>query len=209
MQRRTTKGGDGSHAPAPVSGGGKSATSGRHGPRRSASDKDHTKSSPAKLIVIVCAIFLASFAAMSYISPSTVAEAEKQALKAEQMVESEVSDFFGGGVHEKVLAPIPHEEQPRDLSISATDAMLQQSSSWVDGEKKLKQKLKKLAELQAQGKELGVPALTRYLGEDIPAWAGEGVDVAEWQKKVDAKYAEMAEEEKKWREKVAKFMEKK
>ena len=201
MQRRTTKAGDGP-MPAPIS-GGKSATTTRAAPRRvpSSSDKDHDKksSSPAvKLIAMVCAIFLISFLVVSYISPSSVEQAEKQVYEAEQRVESEVYDLFGGGVHEKVVPPIPQhhvEGEGEDLSkISATDAMLQQTSTWVDGEKRLKKKLKKLAELQAAGKELGVPALTRDLGDDIPAWCGSdcGMTVEEWQAKVDAKCAEMA-----------------
>ena len=210
MIRSRTKAGDVVGSPAPVSGGKSASATPRPGPprRMASSDKYHSKPSPIKLVVIMCAVLFGSFILLSIISPSSVQEAEKQVLQAEQMVESEVSELFGGGVHERQQPPIPHEEQPRDESISATDAMLQQSSSWVDGEKKLKKKLKVLAERQAQGKDLGVPALTRYLGEDIPAWAGEGVNVEEWKQKVEAKYAEMAEEEKQWREKVAQFMEK-
>lgn len=133
---------------------------------------------------------------------------------AEQRVQQEVSDFvFGGGVHERQHPPIPHntqeqqEHQSKPKSSDATAAMLQQDSSWVDGEKKLKKKLKELAERQAKGLDLGVPVLTRWLGDDIPAWAGEGVDVEEWQKKVDARYDEMREEEMRWREKMADLME--
>jgi hypothetical protein len=153
---------------------------------------------------------------LSIVSPSSVQEAEHSLYQAEQMVEkaveTEISGIFGGGPHERQKPPIilSHDEdqqQRRDKSVDATEAMLKQDSSWVDGEKKLKKELKKLVELQKEGKFLGVPVLTRWLGPDIPAWPGEGVDPEEWQKKVDAKYAEMREEENKWREKVAQFME--
>jgi hypothetical protein len=80
--------------------------------------------------------------------------------------------------------------------------------SWVEGEKRLKQKLKVLAARQAQGKDLGVPVLTRYLGEDVPAWAGEGVDVDEWRKLVDEKYAQMREDEIKWQDRIIALLEK-
>lgn len=95
----------------------------------------------------------------------------------------------------------PMMQQPLD----ATAEMEKQPSSWVEGEKKLKQKLKVLFERQKEGKDLGVPVLTRWLGEDIPAWPGEGVDVKEWKKQVDAKYKEMAETEQKWRAEMKKF----
>jgi glucose-6-phosphate-specific signal transduction histidine kinase len=63
-----------------------------------------------------------------------------------------------------------------------------------------------LAERQAKGLDLGVPILTRYLGEDIPVWVAEGVDEEEWKAKRDARYEEMRKEEEKWREKARKFM---
>lgn len=85
----------------------------------------------------------------------------------------------------------------------ATMKMHEHESRWVDGEKALKEQLKKLAVLQSQGKELGVPALTRYLGEDFPAWAGEGVDRSKWEARRDAKYAEMRAAEDAWNRKIA------
>jgi len=207
-KRRTKKAGDPGTPPAPVSGETRSST--RPALHRTGSEKEHdNKSSPLKLFLIICAAMFGFVVILHFVSPSSEKALEEEVMKDVKLVEDEVSDFFGGGIHEKQKPPIPQQEESRDRSLSATEAMLQQDSSWVDGEKKLKQKLKVLAERQKQGKDLGVPVLTRYLGEDIPAWAGEGVDVEEWKKKVDAKYAEMAEEEKKWRERVAEFMENK
>lgn len=80
------------------------------------------------------------------------------------------------------------------------------ANSWVEGEKKLKQKLKVLAERQKEGKDLGVPVLTRYLGEDIPAWPDGTMDEDTWRKKVDERYKQMREEEEEWRKRVGEFM---
>ena len=78
-----------------------------------------------------------------------------------------------------------------------------QQHSWVEGEKRLKRELQKLVALQQQGQELGVPVLTRWLGEDIPAWAGTGVDRDAWQAQVEARYQEMRLDEERWRDRVA------
>lgn len=107
-----------------------------------------------------------------------------QALKTERSLEHELHGLWS----------------PDD---AASQHMRQQSSQWVDGEKKLKQKLKELAALQAQGKELGVPVATRWLGDDIPAWAGMGVDVDDWRKKVETRYTEMREQEMQWQKMVS------
>lgn len=80
----------------------------------------------------------------------------------------------------------------------ASRKMLQQNSRWVDGEKKLKLQLTKLARLQSEGKLLGTPALTRYLGDDFPAWVDEGADKEQWEKRVADKYAEMRQAEVQW-----------
>jgi hypothetical protein len=59
----------------------------------------------------------------------------------------------------------PHHEDAYDAEQAAlSDRRMQQQTdgSWVAGEKKLKQKLKLLADRQAQGLDLGVPVLTRW-----------------------------------------------
>jgi len=88
----------------------------------------------------------------------------------------------------------------------ASEAMKRQPSNWVDGEKRLKEQLKKLVELQKQGKDLGVPVLTRYLGDDIKAWVSEGDDKKAWEKKRDERYIKMRAQEEQWRMQVQKHL---
>lgn len=87
-----------------------------------------------------------------------------------------------------------------------TARMLAQSSKWVDGEKKLKKKLKELEQLQQKGQYLGVPVLTRFLGDDFPAWVGEDVNEEEWKRNVEAEYVKMRKEEEEWKEQMQKII---
>lgn len=87
----------------------------------------------------------------------------------------------------------------RSASDAASAAMLTQSSKWVDGEKKLKKKLMELYEKQQNGELLGVPVLTRWLGDDFPAWVTPDMDEEKWRKDVAAKYEQMREEEEQWK----------
>jgi hypothetical protein len=135
--------------------------------------------------------------AATYMFPADVQSVEHQAYQKEQELEREMFDWWQKGEHKPPLKASGTDHE--DSKETATQAMLKQDSKWVDGEKKLKQKLKELATRQEQGKDLGVPVLTRYLGEDIPAFAGEGVNVDEWNKKVAAKYDEMRQEEEEWK----------
>lgn len=156
------------------------------------------------VVIVVLMAALVMIGTASFLSPQVqdaeMATAQKtkdlvqNAYKIEQEMEKQVGDFL----HHKQEPPVVATKQKS--TAEATAAMEKQPSSWVDGEKKLKEKLKVLYEKQKKGKELGVPVLTRYLGEDIPAWAGESVDEVEWRKQVDAKYKEMAKQEKQWRE---------
>ncbi len=86
-------------------------------------------------------------------------------------------------------------------------------SRWVDGEKELKKKLKVLYDQQNKdGTNLAAPVLTRYLGEDIPAFVGtpdSKMEPEEWKKLVEEKYAEMREEEEAWQKKMAEFVKQK
>lgn len=83
-------------------------------------------------------------------------------------------------------------------------------SKWVDGEKKLKQKLEILVERQRQGNDIGVPVLTRWLGDDIPAWPTEDSDnpmpIKEWNEKVRLRYEQMRAEEMEWRSQMTQFL---
>ncbi|CAJ1954604.1 unnamed protein product [Cylindrotheca closterium] len=89
---------------------------------------------------------------------------------------------------------------------AATARMMAQPSKWVDGEKALKKQLKELLAIQENGELLGVPVLTRYLGEDFPAWVGKDVNEEEWKQNVADKYKEMREEEDEWRKEMKKII---
>ena len=85
------------------------------------------------------------------------------------------------------------------------------STRWVDGEKALKKKLQVLFDIQKKGNSLGVPVLTRYLGEDIPAFVGTSdstMKEEEFKQLVEAKYEEMRKEEEEWQKKMALLIEK-
>lgn len=125
-------------------------------------------------------------------------ELAREALAAEHQVEGwlQQAQANGGGV----LPPL--STQDRAASDAASARMKAQSSKWVDGEKALKKKLKSLAGEQQQGNLLGVPVLTRWLGEDFPAWVTPDMDEKEWRDKVAAKYKEMREEEEEWKKEM-------
>ena len=72
--------------------------------------------------------------------------------------------------------------------------------------KKLKKKLKELEQLQQKGQYLGVPVLTRFLGDDFPAWVGEDVNEEEWKRNVEAEYVKMRKEEEEWKEQMQKII---
>lgn len=153
------------------------------------------------LVLIAVIITIAT-----YLFPSEVQQVEQEAEHVAQeayKAEQEFMDWW----RKSQRPPVPEEQHADFQQQDGTARMNKQDSNWVDGEKKLKQKLKVLAERQAQGKDLGVPVLTRYLGEDIPAWPDETMDEATWRKKVELKYAIMREEEKQWRKMVGEFME--
>ena len=106
-----------------------------------------------------------------YFFPSTVLKVEEEAKHemeqfAKQAIEAEhrVEDWFTN--KDEPMRP-NNADDPNDRSASeaATARMMAQESKWVDGEKKLKAKLKELAERQQRGELLGVPVLTRWLGE--------------------------------------------
>ena len=159
--------------------------------------RDRGGLSTTAILSLAAVIFL-----VSLLFPNQVQEAEDLAVQAEQ----EVVDWWQTHGHLQQKPPVPMEDNTRASSSrtkQANERLANRPSPWVEGEKKLKQKLKELVKLQAEGKFLGVPVLTRYLGEDIPAWPGDGVNVDEWKKQVDAKYEEMRKEEDEWRKKMA------
>ena len=169
------------------------------------------------MIVLVAACLLAG--AAMFFFPTQVQEVETETAKKTKdfvnnafEMEQEMEKQFGNLLLHRnqpiaIQPPLQADDTNKQrTNEEATAEMEKQPSSWVDGEKKLKEKLKVLYERQKNGQDLGVPVLTRYLGEDIPAWPGEGVDEKEWKKQVDAKYREMAKEESKWRQDIMKKM---
>lgn len=175
------------------------------------------KRNSRNLPALVFFVFLLLLGIISILSPSSVERAEqdaaasaKELLREALAAEGQMEDFF----HRQRLPPqrslnVEDVAAGKQMTLDATEAMKRQPSKWVDGEKKLKIKLKELAELQKAGKELGVPVLTRWLGEDFPAWVPEGGDKDEWETKRKERYAAMAAEELVWRARTGEYLEKK
>ena len=138
----------------------------------------------------------------------------KKAYEAEREIEREMAEWWQGEGQNKPPVIVEHTQSTSQVSASsgstsggsvemneATKRMLQQESKWVDGEKKLKAKLKGLVEQQARGQEVGVPVLTRYLGDDFPAWAPKDwteEQVQKWNQDISDKYVEMRKAETEW-----------
>ena len=153
----------------------------------------------------IFALVFSGFAIMTFSSwyffPSAVVQVEKEAeldmeAFAKKAIEAEhrVEDWFQ---QNQGMAAVAYED-----SNAATARMMAQDSNWVDGERKLKKKLKELLEQQQEGKLLGAPVLTRWLGDDFPAWVGEGMKEEEWRADVDAKYTEMRKDEEAWQKRM-------
>lgn len=115
------------------------------------------------------------------------------------------------------IEPIPEhlpEKDPTAEKIPEKDidnGAAKQSMRWVDGEMALKRKLQVLYDMQKKGDNLGVPVLTRYLGEDFPAFVGtpdSTMKKEEFEKLVEAKYEEMRKEEEEFQKKMTLQIEK-
>ena len=130
---------------------------------------------------------------------NTEQEMEKVVYDTEQQLERDVMDYWLSSKQYYTASDTVHDADLR---------MQQQSSKWVDGEKKLKKALQVLVDRQAHGLDLGVPVLTRYLGENIPAFYSKddtslnlGINtVEEWNARIEEKYTEMRIEEERWRD---------
>jgi hypothetical protein len=125
-----------------------------------------------------------------YVGHELANRARQAEHKVEELLLHHQAEGGGGGA-----APA----QGNDDGLDASARMLAQSSKWVDGEKALKKKLRVLSDLQQKGEYLGAQVLTRYLGDDFPAWVSKDVNEEEWRTNVKTKYAEMREEEEEWK----------
>jgi hypothetical protein len=166
-------------------------------------DRKHKKKGTglAPMLALIFLVFSVMALSSWYLFPTTVVQVEEEAERdmqafAKKAIEAEhrVEDWFQ---QNQGMAAVAYED-----STAATARMMAQDSKWVDGERKLKKKLKELLEQQEEGKLLGAPVLTRWLGDDFPAWVGEGMNEEEWRAKVDAKYAEMRKEEEEWQKRM-------
>ena len=213
MQRRAHQGSTSASSPGgaksnlPLASGGSGA--GRKANKRGRSGGGGGLLGLAPLwAILILALVLMAISSW-YVSPTTVSKLEDEAVAlGRKALEAEQEFFHLNGQKQNQQYPPKQQggnnnyNQDNTHYESATARMLAQDSTWVDGEKKLKAKLRELADRQQQGLDLGVPVLTRYLGEDIPAWVGEGVDEAEWRKQVDTRYAEMRKEEEEWKKRM-------
>jgi hypothetical protein len=161
------------------------------------------------LIIIVLTLIISLFPEQRQMMYNTEQQMEKVVYETEQQLERDVMDYWLSS--KQFYTGDTSDTTTTNKIYEADIRMRQQSSKWVDDEKKLKQALQVLVERQARGLDLGVPVLTRYLGAQIPAFyskddasLNQGIaTVEEWNTLVQEKYTEMRNEEIRWREIVS------
>jgi hypothetical protein len=175
--------------------------------RQSLSDKKDSRRPPstASGFSTVCLVIVAAILTLlTYFSsgPSSkeAANVVDQAYKVEQELEREMTEYWQGP---GAIKPPVHEAlHPHLVDMDPSERMKLHSSKWVDGEKKLKKALQVLKDRQEQGLDLGLPVLTRWLGEDIPAFVTKDKE-EEWKKTVADEYVRMRKEEEEWRKEIS------
>jgi len=162
------------------------------------------------VVVLLVAAFILGLS--WYLFPSETYQVEKKLEQKAEYVGHRVAENAMNAEHkmkhwwQRGSGSVDASENTKSGMNAATARMMAQPSKWVDGEKALKKQLKELQAIQEKGELLGVPVLTRYLGEDFPAWVGKDVNEEQWKQKVADKYKEMREEEEEWRKEMEKII---
>jgi hypothetical protein len=170
------------------------------------------------LVIAVLTIIISLFPEQRKMIYDTEQQIEKVVFETEQQMEQEMIHWWSSKEYDSTAESNnnnnDHNKRFGARNEPLTDAdirMRQQSSKWVDSEKKLKVALQVLVDRQAQGKDLGVPVLTRYLGDEVPVFysaddasLNKGINtVEEWNTIIQQKYDEMRRDENQWREMIS------
>jgi hypothetical protein len=164
------------------------------------------------VIVGLLAMLISIFPEQRQMMYDTEQRFEHAVYETEQQIEHDVMDWLSSKQDTNEIDNTILEYRPTDADLR----MQQQSSKWVDSEKKLKIALKVLVDRQAKGIDLGVPVLTRWLGDDMPVFYSTddstlnmGMTLDEWNKQIEQRYEQMRIEEDHWRQMITKTLDKK
>lgn len=199
-------------------------TSAPQSPYSNKNKRKRTTPLQAMIYGIVSVVLLVSCMS-AFLTPSQKHDLKVAEDKVEKWVQKEIDTVYEPKPKKIREEPIELQKQkelqkeekdePKSNSLetkkeSPKETSKTKSTRWVEGEKALKKNLKVLFDRQAKGQFLAAPVLTRYLGEEIPAYVGtpdSKMQEDEWKKLVEAKYQEMREEEEEWQKKMALFVE--
>ena len=185
----------------------------RHNNNNKSGNNNHQKLSfdAVLLLLVSAAILLILF---TYALPANNNNNQTAVVNRLEHAAAAEMDYLWHEFHDKhaVQPPIPMDKHPQyNNNNNPADEVSTRSAvtgaTWVQGEQKLKQALTVLAARQAQGLDIGVPVLTRWVGDDIPAWPSAAtMPEPEWKAAVAARYAAMREEEVEWRARMGDYL---
>ena len=190
-------------APASLNGG-------HHHGSRSHSGSGILRTWVLLLISVVLTMILSIFPEPRQMMYETEQQMEKVVYETEQQLERDVMEYWLSSkqFYTADTSDTTNTMYDADVRMRQQQSPPSSSSTWVDGEKKLKRALQALVERQQRGLDVGVPVLTRYLGDDLPAFystddpsLNHGIaTVDEWHRRIQEKYTAMRNEENRWRE---------